>query len=242
MASHMKRRYHHVKFDDDDFETPAFDFLNDKESNKSGEMKHSDDDIQLEDSGHESSDAGLSDEDDAPEDVSFKTGKQTALQQMRDAIKNINAEKIKTKEKRRKIDEQFKEQKKRKMEELKNARLPEDFLEGIAEKLPSRKNTTTEKTNSKSDIIERASLQEDEDEGSFADTEDDFDHNPDFIPFESSRSDGVEVQHIKEYQKKTTSLALTAAEFKYRQLYGSRIHRESSKSKMAKREKKKANR
>ena len=30
---------------------------------------------------------------------------------MRDAIKNINAEKIKTKEKRRKIDEQFKEQK-----------------------------------------------------------------------------------------------------------------------------------
>ena len=47
------------------------------------------------------------------------------------------------------------------MEELKNARLPEDFLEGIAEKLPSRTNKITEKTNSKSDIIERASLQED---------------------------------------------------------------------------------
>ena len=51
------------------------------------------------------------DDDDAPEDVSFQTGKQTALQQMRDAIKHINEEKIRVKEKRRKIDQQFKEQK-----------------------------------------------------------------------------------------------------------------------------------
>ena len=53
----------------------------------------------------------ISDDDGAPEDISFTSGRMAALQQMRDAIKNINAEKLKVKEKRKKIDEQFKEQK-----------------------------------------------------------------------------------------------------------------------------------
>jgi hypothetical protein len=43
------------------------------------------------------------------------------------------------------------------------------------------------------------------------------------------RCGGVDVQTIKQYEKKTVSMALTAAEFKYRHLYGSNIQRESSR-------------
>lgn len=240
-----KGRYHHVKFDEDDeFETPAFAFLNDnKGQGVSQQVVDSDEDVVLEDSENEDSDDNVlstDDDDDAPEDVSFQTGKQTALQQMRDAIKHINEEKIRVKEKRRKIDQQFKEQKKRKMEEMKNVRLSDDFLEELGDK--AKKTKTTEKKHVKSDVIERSSLQDDEDEGSFADTEDDLDQNQDFIPFETDRCGGVDVQTIKQYRKKTVSMTLTAAEFKYRRLYGSNIQRESTRSKMAKIAKRKANR
>lgn len=239
-----KGRYHHVKFDEDDeFETPAFEFLNEnKGKGVSQQTVDSDEDVVLEDSENEDSDDNVlsTDDDDAPEDVSFKTGKQTALQQMRVAIKHINEEKIKVKEKRRKIDQQFKEQKKRKMEEMKNARLSDDFLEELGDK--SKKTKTTDKKHVKLDVIDRSSLQDDEDEGSFADTEDDLDENRDFIPFETDRCGGVDVQTIKQYGKKTVSMALTAAEFKYRRLYGSNTQRESTRSKMAKIAKRKANR
>lgn len=241
-----KGRYHHIKFDDtEEFETPAFQFLNERGDQEvsSQHVNDSDNDILLQDSDGDDSeiDVGFSDEDDAPENVSFKTGRQAAIQQMRESIRLINEEKIKVREKRRKIDEKFKEQKKRKIENLKRARLPDDFLEDLPDKLPTKikVSETEEKKDLNSDGLEKGSSL-DEDEGSFADTEDDFEHNEDFIPLNSDRFGGVEVQPLKEYQKKTVSLALTAAEFKSKHLYGSRIPRESTKAKMAKQEKRKA--
>jgi hypothetical protein len=48
---------------------------------------------------------------------------------------------------------------KRKMEEIKNARLSDDFLEELGDK--AKKTKTTEKKHVKSDVIERSSLQDD---------------------------------------------------------------------------------
>lgn len=56
-----------------------------------------------------------SDSDSAPEDVDFLSSKSTALQQAKDATQQIGLEKAKQKDKRKKQDTLFKEQKVRKV-------------------------------------------------------------------------------------------------------------------------------
>lgn len=50
MSTRSKKRYHHIKFDDDDdFETPVFEYLNDKKESD-GKRGESDDEVSLQDS------------------------------------------------------------------------------------------------------------------------------------------------------------------------------------------------
>lgn len=72
-----------------------------------------------------------SDDDGAPDEVTFEDSKATALQSMRDALQAANREKERLKEKRRKKHELFQEQKKRRL-------LPIEVLEEISAP-PSKK-------------------------------------------------------------------------------------------------------
>lgn len=63
-----------------------------------------DEEVVLEEEGEE-------DDDEVPEAVSFSSGREAALQQMKTALQQIGQNKQKLKDKRRQIDEQFKIQK-----------------------------------------------------------------------------------------------------------------------------------
>lgn len=63
------------------------------------------------DDDEEDEEEGEEDDDEVPEAVSFSSGREAALQQMKTALQQIGQNKQKLKDKRRQIDEQFKIQK-----------------------------------------------------------------------------------------------------------------------------------
>lgn len=121
-----------------------------------------DEEVVLEEEGEE-------DDDEVPEAVSFSSGREAALQQMKTALQQIGQNKQKLKDKRRQIDEQFKIQKQKKLEALAKKRLSEDFFDDLPDSVP------------KSNVLKRKAAKEEEskqeknseDEESFADTEED---------------------------------------------------------------------
>ncbi|XP_052717472.1 uncharacterized protein LOC128189763 [Crassostrea angulata] len=177
-----------------------------------------DEEVVLEEEGEE-------DDDEVPEAVSFSSGREAALQQMKTALQQIGQNKQKLKDKRRQIDEQFKIQKQKKLEALAKKRLSEDFFDDLPDSVP------------KSNVLKRKAAKEEEskqeknseDEESFADTEEDFDVGDDFIPLDN-RLGGVCVEKIKETKKKVLSSIEKAKLFKQQRLYGGKIPRMTSKS------------
>lgn len=173
-----------------------------------------------------------SDEDAAPEAVSFTSGKESALQRMRQVMHQIDSEKIAIKLKRRHIDQQFKEQKRKKLEDLSRKKLPKDFFSDLPDE------TVTLKSRSKN---QKVGSVEDEEEGSLADTEEEFaiDHRQDVIPLEDNRlNPGVEAVTVQSHRQKTKSSTVKAHDFRNVRL--NQAPRESTKSKFAKTAKKKA--
>uniref|UniRef100_K1S0Y7 Protein rogdi n=1 Tax=Magallana gigas TaxID=29159 RepID=K1S0Y7_MAGGI len=172
-----------------------------------------DEEVVLEEEGEE-------DDDEVPEAVSFSSGREAALQQMKTALQQIGQNKQKLKDKRRQIDEQFKIQKQKKLEALAKKRLSEDFFDDLPDSVP------------KSNVLKRKAAKEEEskqeknseDEESFADTEEDFDVGDDFIPLDN-RLGGVCVEKIKETKKKVLSSIEKAKLFKQQRLYGGKIPR-----------------
>ncbi|KAK3105110.1 hypothetical protein FSP39_017456 [Pinctada imbricata] len=180
------------------------------------------------------------DDDDIPESVSFRDSRNDAINRIKTALKEIGAQKGRVKEKRRKLDQQYKEQKKRKLEDLEKEKLSEEFLEDLPDfdtreksQHDGREATNHSVSRGKKDTVdsleERLSFEDDEE--SFADTEDDFDDSgpADFIPLDQDRlQGGVEAETLKKNKKKTLSSLEKAREFKQQALYGSRIKRETS--------------
>ncbi|XP_069121212.1 uncharacterized protein [Argopecten irradians] len=250
----MSRRYSLRKFEDDEFESEIFKDMDKKTQDENGASESENESVGSESSENEDllvesgeeydgeivgarveksgqNEEDESDEDDAPETVSFQSGKENALRKMRQVMKQIDSEKSALKTKRRMLDEQYKEQKKRKLEKLSKSKLPEDFFNDLPEKTSSEKSKTSKN--------KRVSSIADEEEGSLADTEEDFDvSKEDFIPLENNRLSGIEVSTVQSHQLKTMSSKCKAEDFRTGRL--SNVPRHSSKAYYAALEKKKA--
>ncbi|XP_033763138.1 bud site selection protein 21-like [Pecten maximus] len=251
----MSRRYSSRKVEDDEFESEIFKDIEKKTEDKSGTSGSENESVESESSENENllveSDeeydgdivgatierTGMdhmedSDGDDAPETVSFQSGKDNALQKMKQVMKQIDTEKIALKTKRRQLDQQYKEQKKRKLEKLSKSKLPEDFFNDLPEKLSDVKSKSSSKNKRVSSIA-------DEEEGSLADTEEDFDVSKnDFIPLDNNRLSGIEVSTVQIHHQKAMSSKCRAEDFRTARL--SNVPRHSSKAYFATLEKKKA--
>lgn len=182
------------------------------------------------------------DDDDVPEAISFSSSKQSAMEQMKKAIKLIGDIKQNTKLKRKKLDEKYKEQKRKKLEDLSKNRLPEEFLADLSDvkesnKLSSGENHEKTKKSKKVKFKVKNLNSEDEDVGSLADTEEDFhETKEDFIPLESEdRLGGVEVVSLPEDINSNLPVSKDVINFKDQWLYGKSLRRESAKSRILKR-------
>ncbi|OWF43076.1 bud site selection protein 21-like [Mizuhopecten yessoensis] len=253
----MSRRYSTGEVEDDEFESDIFKDIEKKtqdgngtsgSENESDEPESSENEDLLVESDEEYDEDNVatkvkttdiaydneedSDQDDAPEAVSFQSGKENAIQRMRQVMKQIDTEKMTLKNKRRHLDQQYKDQKKKKLEELSKRKLPEDFFDD----LPEETNDVKSKLSSKK---KKVSSVADEEEGSLADTEEDFQvSKQDFISFDNNRLSGVEVSTIQNHKQKTMSSRCKAANFRVARL--SNVPRHTSKTYFAKLEKKKA--
>ncbi|XP_060074125.1 nucleolar protein 7-like [Ylistrum balloti] len=252
----MSRRYTSRKVEDDEFESEIFKDIERKTQEENGTSGSECESVESESSGNEEllveSDEDYDEDttgakikqakvdceedsdqdDDAPETVSFQSGKENAIQKMRQVMKQIDTEKIALKTKRRQLDQQYKDQKKRKLEKLSKSKLPEDFFDDLPEKMSNVKKSTSS-TNKKVRKIA------DEEEASLADTEEDFGvSNEDFIPFDNNRLDGFEVSTVQSHKQLAMSSKVKAEDFRKTRL--SNVPRHSSKVHFAKLEKKKA--
>ncbi|XP_078336942.1 uncharacterized protein LOC111132418 [Crassostrea virginica] len=192
------------------------------------------------DDSDEEDDAGFGeeedeDDDEIPESVSFSSGREAALHQMKTALQQIGQNKQKLKEKRRQMDEQFKLQKQKKLEALAKKRLSEDFFDDLPDSVP-KSNSLKRKA---AVVEERKQDKSSEDEESFADTEEDFEVGDDFIPLED-RLGGVAVEKIKETKKKIMSAVEKARLFKEQRMYGGKIPRMTNENLIALKGKRKA--
>nr|XP_022335929.1 uncharacterized protein LOC111132418 [Crassostrea virginica] len=192
------------------------------------------------DDSDEEDDAGFGEEEDEdddefPESVSFSSGREAALHQMKTALQQIGQNKQKLKEKRRQMDEQFKLQKQKKLEALAKKRLSEDFFDDLQDSVP-KSNSLKRKA---AVVEERKQDKSSEDEESFADTEEDFEVGDDFIPLED-RLGGVAVEKIKETKKKIMSAVEKARLFKEQRMYGGKIPRMTNENLIALKGKRKA--
>ncbi|XP_064642944.1 U3 small nucleolar RNA-associated protein NOL7-like [Lineus longissimus] len=198
-------------------------------------------DDELEESDDAASDGGdliQDSDDDAPEAVSFTSGRQSALTAMKSAMEQIQKDKISTKDKRRKQDEQYKKQKEEKLALLAKRKLPEDLLASVSasrQKIDLEgKKKKMKKERKQVEVVEEPEFQSDldsEQEG-FRSAEDD-----NFIPLGRSVS-GFQVVSVKEVSK-AKSLSQDAKNFRQNKLFGSRVPRESVQAKMAKETKRK---
>ncbi|XP_056001304.1 uncharacterized protein LOC125664807 [Ostrea edulis] len=173
----------------------------------------------------EEEEAGLVEDDDVPEAMSFSSGRETALHQMKTALQQIGRNKEKMKEKRRQINEQNKLQKQKKLEALAKKKLSADFFDDLPDVIPNSNNLKRKAVHTNDSQPARDS----EDEESFADTEEDQDVNDDFIPLEE-RLGGVSVEKVKETKKKVLTSVEQALQFKQQKLYGGKIPRMTSDS------------
>jgi len=164
-----------------------------------------------------------SNEDGEPESVTFKDSKKNVLDHVRFALRQIEQDKQQTKDKRRKRDAVFKEQKKQKLARLESRRLPEDILETVA----SRQN---EPVINSSVVALRTEDKDVLDCGNNGSKEEDY------IPLNGSVITAINSKHISRLSSKSQS----ALDFRHRQLYGKSIPREPASAILAKRAKKAA--
>ena len=165
--------------------------------------------------------------DSAPEDVSFQTAKDAALETIKQAAKVVKDGKDKKREQRKRKQEFFNEQKMKKMakmRELEKKKLPETVLEN----LPCTEETGSENSSSVGIAVTVKKDKEKAKTNRVKKFPEEVDENdPDsFIPLDSAEG-GTEfsVMSLKDVkQKKTASAA--AAEFRNNMLFGSRVRRE----------------
>ncbi|KAL3861055.1 hypothetical protein ACJMK2_007142 [Sinanodonta woodiana] len=241
-----RSRYHKVE-DDDNFETEVFASFNKKPAKDDDD---SGSDENKNDSDEEPADEDILDEgestddSDAPEVVSLVHSRDKAISTLREVMQLVKDQRTHEKQKRREHTHMFEEQKKRKLEQLEQAKLPEDFLEEIDAKIPKKKKSEKMTKSVEKDGLKEAensdSAEGDEPEVKPADDTDIVDR--DFIPLEQKSLDrvGLVAVSLKEKDEHLKTLPAKAADYRHKLLYGHRIQRETSKEHRAKKLKRQA--
>ncbi|XP_064611506.1 uncharacterized protein LOC135475508 [Liolophura sinensis] len=175
-----------------------------------------------------------SDEDAPPQSVSFAKSKESALEKIRDAMKQINDEERHKKEKRRLLNQKNIESKRRKLDALAKARLSDEILAEIPSKIEKVPRVSGEERLGNLDCSRGGHSP------SGSDVEEEVEISEDFIPLGYDRFSGIAVMTEKQASSKKMSLAQSAQEFRQKSLYSNRIQRESTKQKISKQLKRKA--
>ncbi|XP_078696835.1 uncharacterized protein LOC144924968 isoform X2 [Branchiostoma floridae x Branchiostoma belcheri] len=142
-------------------------------------------------------------DDEAPEDVSFTTSRQVALQAMKTAIQETKKSEEAAKEKRKKKDELFKQQKKQKIQPL-----PLDVLKEVEAARTRELEMKTQLKQQKSETKASQAVQRRKNKPARA------------------VGEGYEAVVLDEEVQKARPKSETAAQFLQKQLYGTRIRRE----------------
>nr|XP_054768776.1 clumping factor B-like [Lytechinus pictus] len=177
------------------------------------------------------------DDDDAPQDVSFSTSRQEALDSISQALQQTKKLEERAKEKRRNRDKFLKLQKERKKISLGQSRLPEDFLSEVA-RIPDSQPPLPSVTTQAQQNPQRDSHHKVFD----SDGEMDFDEGDDFLPLsadEPKMVEGFEVHAISRQKRAPPPKSDMALDFLQQQMYGGQIKRESAlkhKAKLLKRQ------
>jgi len=128
VASSRRLNGHSKKFDDDDFDESEDDEVEETGKDDCGDDDDDDDDDDNDDG---------SDSDSAPEDVSFKTGRDAFQEKTQQQQRQIDKSQAAIKEKRRRRDELLKEQKAAKLKKLKESKLSTEFLRTLDSQPPT---------------------------------------------------------------------------------------------------------
>ncbi|KAL5014914.1 hypothetical protein ScPMuIL_009184 [Solemya velum] len=224
-----------------DFETPAFQSKpkSNAGNGNDGNEPHSDgsdhdigSDVETS-SEEELLKNSVSGDDSSPEDVSFSSSRLSALEKMKQAMKQIDSEKDKKKEKRKHLQEKYKQQKKMKTN-LEESKLPEEFFENLSEEFFERKNIPSKNL----EVIDSP----DSGTSSTMLSEEDSPVCENYIPLGMNKRAGINVRVVKEEENSIKKLCKNVLDFKHNMMYGGRIRRESTKVRLGKLQKRKANR
>merc|ERR1711874_905977 len=181
-----------------------------------------------------------SDSGSAPEDVSFQTAKDAAMETIKQAARVLRDEKDKKREQRKRKQEFFQEQKMKKMarmKKLEKKKLPDTFLENLpcSEGTGSEASTgeTQDDKKDKNVKINNNVKKFPEVSENLSDAENDGDS---FIPLKESSGTQFSVMSLKDVKSRYTASA-SAAEFRNKMLFGSRVRREPVKNRMYRQQK-----
>ncbi|KAI0238146.1 hypothetical protein LSAT2_011250 [Lamellibrachia satsuma] len=163
-----------------------------------------------------------SDSDDAPEDVGFVRSRESALQHVKEVMQQIGKTEQQKKEKRKHLDEKFKEQKKKKLERLQLSRLPDDVLEEVANR--PRLMTSAVPEEKKESPTENESVASVSGESDKEVTDDE-----DYISI--NKDPGIHAVCFQDVLKLKQGYVQEVASFREQHLYGRRIARQSIKEK-----------
>ncbi|KAL4221301.1 hypothetical protein ACF0H5_019564 [Mactra antiquata] len=237
MLRGKKRYFQDDDEDNDKFESEAFKHMNDEDSDQDDDA--SDDEKELEQEEDEDDilhDTANSSDDEAPDDVGFHESRQSVLSQLKSALKQVDVEKQRKKEKRKMIDEHFKQQKLKKKEELATAQLPDDILDGIDDVIPKKIQKKEQQKPNQTVKKEKKKKQKSNKSGNQKSIR----SSEDYIAF-TDKSSGVIVADVKYVENQCKTAGQLAAEFKQNRLYGSHIKRVSNKDRLAVKEKRRHN-
>lgn len=155
-----------------------------------------------------------SDSDEAPDDIGFTTSKEQALETLRGAADLIRQEKLKTKEKRRKRQEKFAEQKQEKLDRLKAKQIDPSILDELPDELPSKSDNAVPVEEASEVQSKKIKFDEDDD-------------NDEYLALSTGTKFKVVSQRDQTRMKTASDEALN---FRERHLFGSHVRREAHKS------------
>ncbi|PVD36938.1 hypothetical protein C0Q70_03931 [Pomacea canaliculata] len=244
------RYYNRDSEDDDEFELQAFR----EDAVRAGDDGASDTNSEsgLGDSpedGIEDHDSDDSDSSEAPEDVCFAASREKEQKRMEDILNQIKKDRADKKDRLRKKDDLFKQQKQQKLAALSKRKLPEDFLEAVADTAEEKKqkknqNEAAVKGSEETDPASLGVLSaENELAEDISDNETD-DKVQDFLPLAAASDDREQLIKVVALSSKSRSATISqkAASFKQSMLYGGRIKRIDSQQQKGIKAKRKARR
>ena len=158
------------------------------------------------------------DNDEAPDDVSWKVSKEFIVSEMKKQGETLHGRKLREKEARRLKDEWLKQQKMDKVARQRS-RLPDDVLQAVAKRQQGQSNSEEEQNQQKHITVDERSNSEDSEQDFHDETDEGQDLNF------ASKHLGIKIAVLKKEVAQSKKIPLSAREFLQQHLYGDRLHR-----------------